>query len=245
MKLGAYDYLTKPFDDEELLALIRRARGRASAPLARRGAERQAARRGGLGERMIGQSPRCARLIAAGGAASRAANVTVLITGESGHRQGAGRARASTEQSPRRHAAVRGGQLRRDPRDAARERAVRPRARRVHRRAPAQARAASSSRNGGTLFLDEIGEIPLATAGQAAARARGAGGPSALGGTRAVPVDVRIIAATNADLEAGGDGRTLPRRPLLPARRRSRSRCRRCASGARTSATSPSDSSTR
>ena len=61
------------------------------------------------------------------------------------HRQGAGRAR-----DPRRVAAarapVRRDQLRRDPGDAARERAVRPRARRVHRCGARQARAVRGGR---------------------------------------------------------------------------------------------------
>ena len=45
------------------------------------------------------------------------------------------------------------------PQRAARERAVRPREGRLHRRARAEARPAWSWRNGGTLFLDEIGEM--------------------------------------------------------------------------------------
>ena len=44
-----------------------------------------------------------------------------------------------------------------------RERAVRPREGRLHRRASPSARAASSWPHGGTLFLDEIGDLSPAT----------------------------------------------------------------------------------
>ena len=60
-----------------------------------------------------------------------------------GHRQGARRARAASAQSARR-GAVRRDQHRGDPEGPARVRAVRPRARRVHRRAERCAAAASS-----------------------------------------------------------------------------------------------------
>ncbi|MCK7541210.1 MAG: sigma 54-interacting transcriptional regulator [Marinilabiliales bacterium] len=90
--------------------------------------------------------------------------------------------------------------------------------------------------DGGTIFLDEVGDI-------AAGRSRSSCCASSQereidAGRRdadACRVDVRVIAATNQDLEGEVAGRQLPRGPLLPARRRVRSRCRRCASGARTS----------
>ena len=82
---------------------------------------------------------------------------TVLITGESG--TGKERiARPSTTSRPR-AGPVRRDQLRRDPRDAARERAVRPREGRVHGRDARTGPGLFEAANGGTLFLDEIGEI--------------------------------------------------------------------------------------
>ena len=70
-------------------------------------------------------------------------------------------ARALHDRSAAARQAVRRGQLRGAPRDAARGRAVRPRARRLHRRGRASATAASRPRDGGTLFLDEVAELPL------------------------------------------------------------------------------------
>ena len=55
--------------------------------------------------------------------------------------------------------------------------------------------------NHGTLFLDELGAIDPIVTGQAAARA-GAGEFSRLGGKADVHVDVRVIAATNLDIDA-------------------------------------------
>jgi Nif-specific regulatory protein len=54
--------------------------------------------------------------------------------------------------------------------------------------------------NGGTLFLDEIGEMPLAAQGRFL-RAIQEKEIQRVGGTNIVPVNVRLICATNRDLE--------------------------------------------
>jgi DNA-binding NtrC family response regulator len=55
--------------------------------------------------------------------------------------------------------------------------------------------------NGGTLFLDEIGHLPLVLQGKLL-RALEERSIRRVGGTRSIPIDVRIIAATHVDLGA-------------------------------------------
>ena len=60
--------------------------------------------------------------------------------------------------------------------------------------------------HGGTLLLDEIGEMPSAVQAKLL-RVLQEGRIRRLGGTTDIPIDVRVIAATNRDLEAAaGDG---------------------------------------
>ena len=127
-------------------------------------------------------------------------NATVLITGESG----TGKelvARALHRHSPRAAQALHRDQHRRDAEGPARERALRPRARRVHRRAAAMRRGRFEQAEGGTLFLDEIGDMPpdLQTR---LLRVLSDGKFYRVGGHQPLAANVRVIAATHQDLEA-------------------------------------------
>ena len=139
---------------------------------------------------------------------------SVLITGESG----TGKqivAGLIHEQSPRRAQAVPGDQLRRDPAGAAGERALRPRAGRLHRRPDARSRACSSWPTAGRLFLDEIGEM-AATLQVKLLKVLENMTFRRVGGTR----DIRVERADHQRHQPGpggrGDGRALPRGSLLP-----------------------------
>ena len=114
------------------------------------------------------------------------------------HRQGGARARVARPR-PARAATVCGDQLRRDPGEPARERAV------WHERgaftgAVKQTQGRIEMANKGTLFLDEIGDLPhplqvkLLRFLQDQVVER-------IGGRTSIQVDVRVVSATNAQLQ--------------------------------------------
>ena len=70
--------------------------------------------------------------------------------------------------------------------------------------------------DGGTLMLDEIGEMKPALQAKLLHVLQD-GEFTKLGSNKRIQVDVRIVAATNRDLETDADERRVPRGPLLPA----------------------------
>jgi two-component system response regulator HydG len=218
---------------------------RCATPAASRpGSSRRWSRARGAGraraEGLIGRSPafqQMLELVARVGPSE----ASVLLLGESG----TGKelvARAVHEASPR-AAAAGGGGLRQPARDAVRERAVRPREGRLHRRAAAQAGLVEAA-SGGTLFLDEVGDIPLPMQVKLL-RLLESGTYRRVGSTELRRTDVRVVSATHRDLQAMvADGRfredlyyrlsTFPIRPAAAARAGpATSRCWRRAAGAR------------
>ena len=123
---------------------------------------------------------------------------TVLILGETG----TGKelvARAIHSRSPRhKHPLVKVncGALAAGP---DRERALRPREGRVHRRDRARTGRFELA-DGGTIFLDEVGELPLDMQVKLL-RVLQEQEFEPVGSSRTIKVDVRVIAATNRDLE--------------------------------------------
>ena len=124
---------------------------------------------------------------------------TVLITGESG----TGKeliARAIHQNSRARQQAVCRDQLRRAHRNAARERIVRPRKRRVHRRLCAQERASWKSPRAARCSWTRSGELAPQLQAKLL-RVLQEREFERVGGTRTIHVDIRVIGATNRDLE--------------------------------------------
>ena len=101
----------------------------------------------------------------------------VLIEGGERHRQGTGRARASSAERAARSACCR-GELRGADRRAGRGRAVRPRARRVHRRGRRRAPACSRTRTAARCFSTRSRELSPRAQAKLLRVAAGAGSPA-------------------------------------------------------------------
>jgi two-component system nitrogen regulation response regulator GlnG len=194
MKLGAYDYITKPFDMELLGLALDRAVERRQLRSRIEELRRQGA--ASLAERMGGSAAVAAVIQQVSQVAE--SSFTVLLQGETG----TGKelvARAIHQQSPRRPApfvAVDCGAI---PETLV-ESELFGHERGAFTGAQSRREGKFQLARGGTLFLDEIGNIPTATQAKLL-RALEQREVHPLGGARAVPVDVRIIAATNAELQ--------------------------------------------
>ena len=138
MKLGAYHYVNKPFNLDEVVLLVEKALETSQLRREVRALRSNQGREYGF-DAIIGTSPAMKQVksLLARVAASPAS--TVLLTGETGTGKDLA-AKAIHYNSDRAGACVRQHHLFGAARAAARERAVRSRARRVHRRPAAEAR---------------------------------------------------------------------------------------------------------
>jgi two-component system response regulator AtoC len=203
MKLGAFDYLTKPFEEDELLQLVLRA-------LEKRSLEREVAflraERALIqgSEEIVGQHPTMQKLHRVIAQVART-TATVLISGQSG----TGKeliARAIHGQGPRRDkpfvavnpAAIPESLIESELFGHERGAFTGAHARKLGKFELAQ---------GGTLFLDEIGtlkaelQVKLLRVLQEREVER-------VGGTRSIKIDVRFVTATNVDLKEAVRGGT-------------------------------------
>ncbi len=134
MQQGAYDYIEKPLNAEKLnrlKALIPKALDKYRGPAEEPRAGVQARRAHALRRAHRPERGRCAPSTRSS-RRSRRRTASVLILGESGHRQGARRPRAAPQERSREGTVLR-AQLRGAAQGDPRERAVRPREGRVHR----------------------------------------------------------------------------------------------------------------
>jgi two-component system response regulator PilR (NtrC family) len=193
MKEGAYDYLPKPFKIEEMKAVIQNALASRNEEFKKREPAKGPLHFGII----IGESPGMRKLYEM---IDRVAstNSNVLITGESG----TGKelvARAIHQQSPRHQAplvAVNCGGV---P-ESLIESELFGYKKGAFTGAAASHKGLVEASQGGTLFLDEIGELSP-TLQVKLLRLVQERSIRMVGGTEDVPVDVRIISATNRDLE--------------------------------------------
>jgi len=196
MKIGAWDYLTKPTDNDELLAVVKKAAEHVRLTRENRDLKKQI---GQLREtRIIGNSPeirKVVELIEQVGPSE----ANVLILGESG----TGKelvAQQLHEQSARCN-----GPLVKVNCAALPENLLESELFGYVRGAFTGAAQDKPGRfqlaGGGTLFLDEIGELPL-TLQAKILRALQERIVEPLGGVTPISIDVRFVAATNRDLPA-------------------------------------------
>ena len=198
MKLGAFDYITKPFDIDELMLIVERA---AQTSALRRDME---ALRSEVGRRysfenIVGQSAKMQEVLKTVSMVA-GQKTTVLLTGESG----TGKeviARAIHYNSPRAErplvvincAAIPDNLL--ESELFGHERGAFTDA---YTKKPGHFERAHRS----TIFLDEIGEMNPATQAKIL-RVLEEGAFTRVGGAEQLSVDVRVIAATNRDLHKG------------------------------------------
>ena len=197
MTAGAYDYLAKPLGADEVLLTIRKAeeRERLRAEVGRLRAEVASERRFGD---IIARSPTMIRAIEVAGKVARHQS-PVLLTGESGTGKElmARHIHRESDRADRPFVPVNCGAI---P-ETLLESEFFGYVRGAFTGAERDKAGLFEPADGGTLFLDEVGELPTSLQVKLL-RALQEGEVRRLGGTGTTSVNVRILAATNRDLEA-------------------------------------------
>jgi two-component system response regulator AtoC len=198
MKLGAYDYVVKPFLLADMITTLRRATEMLSLRVRVRDTVETAKGTYDFGK-VVTQNPVMRDLLEVARKAAEADRTTILILGESGTGKGV-LARAIHYGSPR------ASQILLELNCASLPEALleselfgfEPGAFTDARR---RKEGLLERAHNGTVFLDEIGNMSASVQAKLL-RVLEEGSFMRLGGTRAIKVDVRLIAATNADLKA-------------------------------------------
>lgn len=196
MKQGAFDYITKPFTLDELRLLLERATEELKRVTQRRVMREDLRLKQGFGS-LVGKSPEMERLYRIIGKAAQSTH-PVLIIGESG----TGKelvARSIHYNGPNRDKPF-------IPVDCGSlvptliESELFGYVRGAFTGAVRSKDGLLAIANGGTVFLDEIGELPVDLQAKLL-RAIQEHEIRPVGSTKRIPIDVRILAATNRDLE--------------------------------------------
>jgi two-component system response regulator HydG len=196
MKLGAFDYITKPFSNDELLLVVARALEARSLRQEVRQLRGELARSYGL-PNIIATNP---RMVAVLEMLKQVADspASVLLTGESGTGKDL-LARALHFESSRRDGPFVPINCAALP-EALIESELFGHVRGAFTDARQSRTGLFAAARGGTLFLDEIGEMPMGLQAKLL-RVIEDKQVRPIGATEETPVDVRVVAATNADLE--------------------------------------------
>ena len=200
MKDGAHDFLQKPVDSNHLLLLVERSFEQARLRTENILLREEWSKRYGF-PRIIGESEAIKRAV---GETQRVAQTaaTVLLLGESG----TGKelfARAVHHLSPRRAGPFVAINCAAIP-ETLIENELFGHERGAFTGAGERRQGKFELASGGTVFLDEIGELPLAVQGKLL-RAIEEKVIDRIGGRTPIPVDVRVVAATNRDLRAAAE----------------------------------------
>ena len=189
---GAFEYLSKPFDVDEVVSLVKRAFSHKQKNAANQEIEEQH-----ISSPIIGAAPAMQEVFKAIGRLS-SSNLTVLITGESGTGKElvASALHAHSPRSSRPFIAINTAAI---PKDLL-ESELFGHEKGAFTGATAQRLGRFEQANGGTLFLDEIGDMP-ADLQTRLLRILAQGEFYRVGGHMPIKVDVRVIAATHQNLE--------------------------------------------
>jgi two-component system, NtrC family, response regulator AtoC len=194
MQLGAYDYLQKPFDNEEVVLLVKRLFEHRMLASRVRALEERAE----LRERMIGRSPAMGEIYKTIGRVA-ASDASVLITGETG----TGKelvANIMHQNSTRSKGPLVKVNCAALP-ETLIESELFGHEKGAFTGAVAQRKGRFELAHKGTIFLDEVGEITLPVQ-KKLLRVLQEGEIERVGGSGVIKVDVRVLAATNRDLLA-------------------------------------------
>lgn len=192
MKLGASDYILRPFDLETLEIAIHRALSVTRLKIENQFLRDEAEQ---IGKSLIGESPAIRKVHQAISQVA-AEKATVLIAGETG----TGKelvARAIHQQSPRKNALFVAVNCAAIPSEML-ESELFGHERGAFTGAVKERIGKFELADGGTLFLDEITEMPIALQAKLL-RALQEGTIERLGSNRQLNVDIRVVAATNRD----------------------------------------------